>query len=266
VDKFLSFTLNSFQETLRRRVFYVVLLLALLIVAAVSSQMFFMRMAREAGETQIITNMGIQIMQMILGVWQFATLFLALFLGAIGVSSEISAKTIVHVMSRPVERWVYLLGRWCGILMFLWAFLFVGLASALLVSVWLSVPFAPTLWIALAEMYVSATVLSGLALAFSIIMPPVPAGIIAFLLSILPGMVQSALVDPRWWHRVPALIAYYLGPAQTPVNMVEESFSKQHLHTDYGLYLRILAENSLYVIAAFILASILFRRRELRVR
>jgi ABC-type transport system involved in multi-copper enzyme maturation permease subunit len=40
---------------------------------------------------------------MILGIWGSAAIFLALFLGAIGVSSEIGAKTIVHVMSRPVE-------------------------------------------------------------------------------------------------------------------------------------------------------------------
>jgi ABC-type transport system involved in multi-copper enzyme maturation permease subunit len=103
VDKLLAITANAFQETLRRRVFYIVLLLAFLILIAVGSEMIFMKMARQAGETDMITSMGVQIMQMILGIWGSAAIFLALFLGAIGVSSEIGAKTIVHVMSRPVE-------------------------------------------------------------------------------------------------------------------------------------------------------------------
>lgn len=266
MDKLLAITLNTFQETLRRRVFYIVLLLALLVLIAIGSQMFFLRMARQAGETKMITTMGMQIIQMILGVWQFAALFLALFLGAIGISSELSARTIIHIMSRPVERWIYLLGRWFGILIFLWIFLFVGIGGALLVSLWLHIPFAPTLWLAFAELYVAVTFYSGVALGFSVVVPPVLAGIIAFLLTMLPNFVEGAIRNPRWLYRIPALIGYYLGPAQMPVNLMGESFAKERLQSDYWLYLRVLAENSLYFVAVLIIASLIFRRREIRVR
>ena len=266
MDKLRAITLNSFQETLRRRVFYIVLLLALLILLAISSQMFFLRMARQAGEVQMITRMGVELMKMILGVWQVAALFLALFLGAIGVSSEVNAKTIVHVLSRPVERWVYLLGRWLGILLFLWAFLVVGIVGALCVSLWLHVPFAPTLWLALAEMFVTATFYSGVALGCGVLLPPVVAGVITLLLSLLPAIAQGATRDPRWLHRVPAFIGYYVGPAQMPVNLTEVSFAKEQLHTDYWLYVRVLAENCLYVVAIVIVAALVFQRREVRVR
>ena len=63
-----------------------------------------------------------------------------------------------------------------------------------------------------------------------------------------------------------ALIGYYLGPARMPVNLIQESFSKTQLHTGYFLYLRVLGENIFYVIAALLVATTLFRRRELRVR
>jgi Cu-processing system permease protein len=266
VDKLRVITLNAFQETLRRRVFYIVLLLALLIVIVIGSQMFFLRMARQAGETQMITNMGAQMMQMIFSIWQMAAFFLALFLGAIGIASEISAKTIVHVMSRPVERGVYLLGRWLGILIFLWAFLFVGIAGALAIAGWLHVPFTPTLWLAFAEMCVMTTFFSGVSLGLSVFVVPTLAGVLTFLLSVLPGIGHTAIQDPRWLHRLPALIGYYLGPAQMPINLLEESFSKERLHTDYWLYLRVLGENVLYVIAVLIVATFFFRRREVRVR
>ncbi len=266
MGKFLAITGTALQETLRRRVFYVVLLLALLIIAAIGSQMFFMKMAREAGETQILTAMGVQLMQATLGIWNFAGFFLALFLGAIAVSSEISAKTIVHVMSRPVERSIYLLGRWTGVLIFLFIFLFVGISGALLLSVWLHVPFAPTLWLAIAEIYVTAILFSGVALSFSVFTPPVLAGVLAFLLATLPSMVHSAIHNPRWFYRVPALIAYYIGPAQMPVDLMSESFAKERVHADYGLYLSVLGENFLYAVAALLLATAVFRCRELRVR
>jgi ABC-type transport system involved in multi-copper enzyme maturation permease subunit len=266
VDKLFIIALNAFQETLRRRVFYVVLLLAMLLVLGISSEMFYLRMARQAGETQIMASIGAQLMQSILGAWDFAALFLALFLGAIGVSSEINAKTIVHVMSRPVERWIYLLGRWLGILIFLWAFLFIGVAGALLISLWLEVSYAPTLWLAFAHYYVTAAFYSGVALGLSVFVAPVLAGTLAFLLSILPGITHSAIHDPRWLHRIPALLGYYLGPARMPVDLMSQSFSKEALQTDYWLYLRILGENALYIVAVLLLASFFFRRREIRVR
>ena len=106
------------------------------------------------------------------------------------------------------------------------------------------------LWLVFAEMYVSAIYYSGLALAFSVFTPPVLAGVLAFLLSILPAVGHNALNDPRPLHYIPALIGYYLGPARMPVNLIQESFSKTQLHTDYFLYLRVLGENIFYVIAA----------------
>lgn len=266
MDKLLVITWTAFQETLRRRVFYIVLLLALLIIIGISSQMFFMRMASRAGETAIITAMGREIMQGILGVWDFAAFFLALFLGAIAVSAEVSAKTIVHVMSRPVKRWVYLFGRWLGVLIFLVGFLTIGIAGALGISVWLHVPFASTLWLAIADIYVRAIFFSGIALAFSVLVPPVLAAALAVLVSALPAIAGDAIHDPRWLHRIPALIGYYIGPAQMPVNLMADTFAKERLHTDYALYLRVLAENLWYTIAVFVIATILFRRRELRVR
>jgi hypothetical protein len=45
-----------------------------------------------------------------------------------------------------------------------------------------------------------------------------------------------------------------------------ESFAKERLHTDYWLYLRVLGENIFYVVAVLVVATFVFRRREIRVR
>ncbi len=51
-----------------------------------------------------------------------------------------------------------------------------------------------------------------------------------------------------------------------PVNLLAESLSKESLHPEYWLYLRVLGENVLYAVAVFVIASFFFRRRELRMR
>lgn len=264
--KLRAIALTAFQETLRRRVFYIVLVLAVIVVTGISSEMFFMRMAQRAGETKMLTTMVAQLVRGILQIWNTAALFLALFLGAIAISSEISGRTIVHVMSRPVERVVYLLGRWLGVLLFLWGFLAIGIAGALLVALWWHVSLSSLLWLGVAEMCVTVTFFSGVALGLSVFLPPVLAGGATFLLAMLPAMVGSITRDPRWLHRLPGLLGYYIGPAQMPVNLLGASFAKADLHSDVWLYVRVLAENVFYAVVVLIIASAIFRRREIRVR
>jgi len=90
--------------------------------------------------------------------------------------------------------------------------------------------------------------------------------VLAFLLSSLPSIVSGLIKDPRHGIAFQRWFGYYFGPARMPVNLLEESFAKERLHTDYSLYLRVLGENIFYVIAVLMVATFFFRRRELRVR
>jgi ABC-type transport system involved in multi-copper enzyme maturation permease subunit len=266
VDKLRAITFTAFQEAIRRRVFYIVLLLALLIVVSVSSQMIFLRMARQAGETAVIEQLRAGLVRDILQPWSQAGLFLALFLGATGISSEISGQTIVHIFSRPVSHFVYLLGRWFGLLIFLWVFLFCGIMGGLIAALCLQVSYAPALWLAFAEMFVTVTFFSGVALGFSVTMPPALAGAGTVLVALLPLMARGALSNPRPVLHALALAAYYLGPARMPDDLLDLSFDKGALHLRIGLDLLVLGENLLYAVAVFAIAILIFRRRELPLR
>ncbi len=142
----------------------------------------------------------------------------------------------------------------------------IGILGALLVAFWWHVSLSPFFALALLEMAVMVTFYSGVALGLSSFLPPVLAGCGAFLLAILPGLVSGATRDPRLLHRLPALIGYYFAPAEMPVNLLGASFAKAELHPDTWLYLRVLAENFLYALVIVIVASAIFRRREIRVR
>jgi len=258
--------LTALQETMRRRVFYVVVILVVIVAAVMVGSMGFLRMARESGEKEIVSTITAGYVQNFLGIWQAATMFLAVFLGAVGISSEVTAKTLVNILSRPVDRAAYLTGRWLGTVIFLWAFQILGMLLALLLTRVFDVHFVSSLWFGFVNMFVDSLFLSGVSLGLSVVMPPILAGGFSIFLQILPGIAKNSTQHPRWILRGLANAAYYLSPATMPVDLIEESFTKELLHPNYGLYSRVLAENMLYAIAVFVLACAVFARREVRFR
>jgi ABC-type transport system involved in multi-copper enzyme maturation permease subunit len=266
MGKLRAIALTSFQDTLHRRVLYLVLILVLIVIAAMSTEMLYVRMARKAGEEEAVAKMAQNFFQQVIGIWDFAAFFLALFLGAVAVSSELKSKTIVTVLSRPVPRWIYLLGRWLGVLLFLWAFLLVGVLGALLWGAFFGLHYSAVFWLGIAELFVKATFLSGVSLGLSTILPPAGAGAVTFVITILPLMVNNAMTHPRWILRSLATAAYYLAPAHLPVDLISDSFNKQMMDPKYFLYAQVLAENFLYTGAVLLLACFVFKRRELHLR
>ncbi len=264
--KLRAIALNALQETLRRRVLYIVLFLLIIILAMVGSQLVILHMANAAGENKIAADVAADTVKSMLSIWSSAAFFLALFLGAIGISGEITSKTIVHILSRPVERGTYLLGRWIGLLIFLWGFFLAGVALALFLALLFHVSYTPMIWLGFVQNLVELTFFSGVGLAFSVFMPPVLAGGCALFLAILPNMVKSILEHPNMFVRGFANLAYYLGPAHFAGDLVAQSFSQEMLHTSIGLHLEVMLENLLYAAAVLVIAAMLFRRREVRVR
>ena len=93
------------------------------------------------------------------------------------------------------------------------------------------------------------------------------AGCCSFVLFVLlPSFFLRGLHNPTWILRILSNAGYYLCPAQMPANLLGESFSKELLHPEYGLYLGVLTENLLYAAAAFAVGCLILSRRELRLR
>jgi ABC-type transport system involved in multi-copper enzyme maturation permease subunit len=266
MGKLRAIVLTSFQETLHRRVLYLVLILALLIIAMMSSQMVYARLAQDAGETETVTNLARSFFEQILNTWDFAAFFLALFLGAVAISSELKSKTIVTVLSRPVARWAYLLGRWFGVLLFLWAFLAIGVLGALLWGAIFNLHYGSLFWLGIAELFVRATFFSGVSIGLSVVLPPVAAGAITFVLTFLPLMVKDTMGHPRWIWRTLSTLGYYLAPAHMQVDLIGDSFKKEMVDPKYFLYSQVMLENLLYTGAVLLIACVIFQRRELRLR
>jgi ABC-type transport system involved in multi-copper enzyme maturation permease subunit len=121
-----AITLNTFREAVRDRVLYNLVLFVLLLVA---SAPLFSQISIGL-ERLIIVNVGLSSISLF-GV------VIAIFIGIGLVSKEIEKKTLYTILSRPVRRWEFIVGKYCGLLLTLLvntALMTVGFYAALLVA------------------------------------------------------------------------------------------------------------------------------------
>jgi len=135
--------LNSFREAMRDKILYTLLFFAvLMILAAIGvAQMTI-------GEyDKVLRDLGLTAISVF-------GLLIAIFVGIGLVSKEIERKTIYTIVSKPVYRWQFLLGK------------FLGLAATLLVQV-VSMAIAFAIMLMLAEGTPSVTLVSAIWLIYA---------------------------------------------------------------------------------------------------
>jgi len=100
----LSIALNTFRETIRNKILYVILAFALLVIGLC----YFLANLSVGELTRIITDVGLASIH-IFGV------VMAVFLGITLVSHEVERKTVFLILSRPVPRWEFVVGKALGL-------------------------------------------------------------------------------------------------------------------------------------------------------
>ncbi|HEU5179340.1 MAG TPA: ABC transporter permease [Candidatus Polarisedimenticolia bacterium] len=96
--------LNTFREAIRDRILYLLLVFALLLM--VSAQL--LSLLTVGGEEKIIKDLGLASISL------FGVLT-AVFIGVSLVSKEIERRTIYTIVSKPIHRHEFLLGKFCGL-------------------------------------------------------------------------------------------------------------------------------------------------------
>jgi ABC-type transport system involved in multi-copper enzyme maturation permease subunit len=97
--------LNTFKETIRNHVVYMVLLFVVVLIVLSVSFGDWSVFAR----IQVIEDFGLATMSM-------SGLLVAVFIGVGMLSKEISSKTVYHVITKPVTRNQFILGKFAGLL------------------------------------------------------------------------------------------------------------------------------------------------------
>ena len=95
---------NTFREAIRDRVLYNLIIFAFLMIGA----SLLLGQITHRRERQLLINLGLTAIS-IFGV------LIAIFIGIGLVSKEIDKRTLYTVLTRPVQRWEFILGKFFGL-------------------------------------------------------------------------------------------------------------------------------------------------------
>jgi ABC-type transport system involved in multi-copper enzyme maturation permease subunit len=206
---------NTFREAVRDRVLYNLIAFALLMSGA----------AVLVGEISIdierlwVINLGLTAVSLF-GV------VIAIFIGIGLVSKEIEKRTLYTVLSRPVRRWEFIVGKFCGLagtLVVNTLFMAIGVFGALL---YVSHRFeGADGWILVALYFIilQFLILTSLALLFSSFSSPLMAAVFAFSLFVIGSFAEDlrnfAALTQGVTHALATAVAY-LVPNFSALNVI----------------------------------------------
>lgn len=102
--------LNTFREAIRNKVLYLILFFAILMIA---SSLFLSTLALDAS-IPVIKNLGLSAIDVF-------GLLVAMFIGVSLIPQEVESKTIYMIVSQGVQRWQFILGKFLGLLLTVYA-------------------------------------------------------------------------------------------------------------------------------------------------
>ncbi len=158
--------LNTYRETVRDKVLYNLLLFALLMI----SSSYVLGKISVYQEIKIIKDLGLASIS-IFG------MVIAIFIGIGLVSKEIDKRTLYSVLTKPVSRTQFLVGKYLGLCLTLFVNVCVMTLGLYLVLLVMAEPLDPMLLVAIFLIYMKLTVLVAVAILFSTFTTSILAGL-----------------------------------------------------------------------------------------
>lgn len=248
----LSIAFNTFRENIREKLLYNLLIFALLMIG---SSILLTRLT--VGEwDRLIINLGLSSMS-------FFGVLIAIFVGISLVSKEIDKKTIYTILSKPVPRYEFLLGKYLGLMITLFVNMAVMVAGLLAVMVYLNAPVTLLLFEAIGFIFLELVVITAVGLLFSTFTSTTLSAIFTLAIYVV-GHLSTDLkqfgAKMDGLGRAVLNAIYYILPNLERFNLKGQVIHKVNvvgtdvlLTTAYGLA---------YAGLLLVLASIIFQRRD----
>jgi ABC-type transport system involved in multi-copper enzyme maturation permease subunit len=256
-ERILYIASNTFREAVRDRVLYNLIAFALLL----SGASVLVGQISIGIERLVVINLGLTAVSLF-------GIVIAIFIGIGLVSKEIDKKTLYTVLSRPVRRWEFIVGKFFGLtgtLAVNTSFMAIGVFAALL---YVSHHFLHSdgwVLVALYFIILQFVIITSLALLFSSFSSPLMAAVFAFSMFVIGSFAEDLRGFAAMTHGVTrwlAVAAAYLVPNFSALNVIS---SVAHENPVSG---QLIFYNSAYafVYSAMALcgAVLIFERRNLK--
>ena len=253
--KVAAIALNTFREAVRDRILYAILIFALVLLAGST----ILVTISVGGEEKIIKDLGLACIS-IFG------LLIAIFLGIGLVSKEIERRTVYTILSKPIHRHQFILGKYLGLVMTLLVNVGVmGLGLIGLTSFWEGTS-SPRLLLAILFIFLELMLVTALALLFSAFSSPALSAIFTLCLFVAGHLSADLRLFAAHYgggaSRLLAEALYFLLPNLSRLNLKDQA-----VHTigiDGGTTVLSSLYASCYIAALLLAAMAIFQRRDFK--
>jgi len=248
---------NTFREAVRDRVLYNLIAFALLLSAAA----ILIGQISIDVERLVVVNLGLTAVSLF-GV------VIAIFIGIGLVSKEIEKRTLYTVLSRPVRRWEFIVGKFFGLagtLVVNTFFMGIGVFGALLYVAHRFHASDALILVALYFIVLEFFIICSLSLLFSSFSTPMLSAVFAFSLFVIGSFADDlrgfAAISHGLTHWVATAVAY-LVPNFSALNVISAVAHQQALSPQLILQNTLYA--AFYTVMALSGAVLIFERRNLK--
>lgn len=252
--KVLSIALNTFRENLRDKLLYNLLIFALLMIG---SSLVLMRLT--LGEFhRLLLDIG-------LGSVNIFSVLIAIFVGIGLVSKEIDKKTIYTIVSKPVARFEFLLGKFLGLTITLFINMLIMTAALLVVLMAQSVPIEAVLFKAIGLILLECMVVTAVALLCSTFTSATLSAIFTLAIYVIGHLTADLKTFGQKMDGLGRSVLegmYYLLPNLERFNL--KGHVTHQLDVPLNDLALIVAYGMAYTAFLLLLASVIFQRRDFR--
>jgi ABC-type transport system involved in multi-copper enzyme maturation permease subunit len=250
-----ALTINTFREAIRDKVLYSLLFFAVLMVGI----SYILDQLTIGEKTKIIKDFGLASIS-IFGV------MIAIFVGIGLVYKEIERKTIYNILSKPIHRYQFIIGKYLGLIMTL-------LIEVVVMSVVLftmlyfyegKIDFA--LFHAIAMIFIELMIVTAFALLFSSFSTPILSGLFTLSFYIIGHLTADLLELGRRSHsqslKYFTEILYYILPNLEYFNIKGEVV--YHLSLEEGYLFFASVYGILYILIILLISMVIFQKRDFK--
>jgi Cu-processing system permease protein len=248
---------NTFREAVRDRVLYNLIAFALLLSGAA----ILIGQISIDIERLVVVNLGLTAVSLF-------GIVIAIFIGIGLVSKEIEKRTLYTVLSRPVRRWEFIIGKFFGLagtLVVNTFFMAIGVFAALLYVAHKFSASDAFILVALYFIILEFLIICSLALLFSSFSSPLLSAVFAFSLFVIGSFADDLRGFAALTHgltRWIATAAAYLVPNFSTLNVISAVAHQQSIGA------QLILQNTLYALfytaVALSGAVLIFERRNLK--
>lgn len=251
--KIRAIALNTFKEAIRDRILYLLLFFAA--VCIIFSRI--LALLTVGDRAKIITDVGLASLSL------FGAL-MAILIGTGLVYKEIDKRTIYTLLSKPIQRYQFLLGKYLGLLLTLFVMLALMAVIFLVLILLHRYPVEGSFFIAILFIFVELCLITAVAMLFSCFSTPILSTLFSlsfYLIGHLSWGLEALLEKiPQGGVKTLARILYTFLPDLENFNFKTEVV--HHLPIPPNIFLYSSLYGLFYTVFILALAMMVFRRRD----